>query len=110
MAYDTDLESRIDKEISSWNAGIVKKNMFGGIGYMLNGNLGFGIHKAEMIVRAGEEQSKELLSQPGIRVFDMTGRPMKNWFLAGSKAFENDSDLKQLLELGRDYALSLPPK
>jgi TfoX/Sxy family transcriptional regulator of competence genes len=63
------LEKRIDRIIAGWPEEIVKKKMFSGLGYMLQGNLAFGTHKKdELIVRAGEEQSHELLRKPGIRV------------------------------------------
>jgi TfoX/Sxy family transcriptional regulator of competence genes len=105
------LEERIDQNIAGWPEKIVKKKMFSGFGYMLQGNLAFGTHKKdELIVRAGEEQSQALLKKPGIRVFDMTGRPMKNWFMADAEAISSDEKLEELLRTGRDFALSLPPK
>jgi TfoX/Sxy family transcriptional regulator of competence genes len=105
------LEERIDQTISGWQTPPTKKKMFGGAGYMVNGNLAFGTHKkTELIVRAGEEKSSELLKDPNIRVFDMTGKPMKNWFIAGPEATTDDIRLLQLLETGKQYALSLPPK
>jgi TfoX/Sxy family transcriptional regulator of competence genes len=103
------LEKRIDELTAGW--GVNKKRMFSGFGYMINGNLAFGTHKKdELIVRAGEEKSEQLLKQPGIQIFDMTGKPMKNWFMAGGPAIKNDDDLLKLLETGRDFAKSLPPK
>ena len=103
------LEERVDKLTADWGA--TKKKMFSGHGYMINGNLAFGTHKKdELIVRAGEEQASNLLKQPGIRVFDMTGRPMKNWFMASGDAIKTDDSLLKLLETGRDFAQSLPPK
>lgn len=78
---------------------------------MINGNLAFGTHKKDqLIIRAGEEKAEELLRQPGIRVFDMTGKPMKNWFMATEEAFKTDGDLVKLLRTGKDFAESLPPK
>ncbi len=110
MAYNAELETSIDKLIDGWDMALNKKNMFGGIGYMINGNMAFGIHKDELIVRANEQQGKTLLKAEGIRIFDMTGRPMKNWFMASGKAIEPDKNLGKLLKIGRDFALSLPPK
>jgi len=106
---DNQLEQRIDSLSVEWQP--VKKRMFSGYGYMVNGNLAFGIHKQDqLIVRAGEEMAEELLKRPGIRVFDMTGRPMKNWFMATQEAFESDEELMDLLKTGYDFAKSLPLK
>ncbi|MBI2589347.1 TfoX/Sxy family protein [Candidatus Saccharibacteria bacterium] len=108
MAYDTHLEAGIDKLTLQWGLG--KKPMFGGLGYFLGGNMCFGIHKDELIVRATEEQGKELLKEPGMRPFDMSRHPMKTWFMGGGNAISDSNNLLKLLEIGRDYALNLPPK
>jgi TfoX/Sxy family transcriptional regulator of competence genes len=103
------LEERVDALSVRWNP--AKKRMFGGYGYMVNGNLAFGTHKQDqLIVRAGENKSEELLKRPGIRIFDMTGRPMKNWFMITEEAFKTDDQLLNLLKTGYDFAKSLPPK
>jgi len=110
MAYDNDLEDRIDKLTADWDVPLVKKKMFGGIGYMLHGNMSFGVHKNQLILRATDEQSVKLLKLTGIRPFEMGGRQSKNWLFAGGEAIGNDKKLRELLETGRDYALNLPPK
>lgn len=103
------LEERVDELTAGWS--LNKKRMFSGFGYMINDNLAFGTHKKdELIIRAGEDKAEQLLKQPGIRVFDMTGRPMKNWLMANEKAFKTDEDLLKLLKIGKDFAESLPPK
>jgi TfoX/Sxy family transcriptional regulator of competence genes len=108
MAYDTDLEAKIDSLTSDWD--LAKKKMFGGIGYLLSGNMAFGIHKDELILRADEKEAESLLKQEGIRLFDMTGRPMKNWLMAEQNAWSSDDKLEGLLKIGRDFASGLPPK
>ncbi len=110
MTYDTDLEQRIDKLTAGWTIPLVKKKMFGGFCYMLHGNLCFGSSKDELLVRATEEQTKEFLKQPGMHEFRMSHRPAKTWFNAGGEAIKPDYSLVKLLEVGCDYALSLPPK
>lgn len=103
------LEERIDSLTGGWQT--TKKRMFSGYGYMVNGNLAFGTHNQDqLIVRAGEEKAEELLKKPGIRIFDITGRPMKNWFVAVSEAVKTDKELQGLLTSGYDFAKSLPPK
>lgn len=110
MAYDLGLEERIDQTTEQWEEPLLKKKMFGGLGYLVYGNMCFGVHGEELIIRATEEQGRLLMERHGIRVFDMTGRPMKGWFLAGHEATEEDEELADLLVIGRDFGLSLPPK
>ena len=111
MAYDVKLEKRIDQVISSWDVEVVKKMMFGGLGYLIGGNMAFGIHhNGELIVRIDDMKGKELLKQPEFHYFEMGGKKsMKNWYMAGGLALENDN-LSRLLTLGRDFVLNLPPK
>ncbi len=108
MAYDTKLENRIDSLTADWE--LTKKQIFGGLCYFLNGNMALGIHKDELIVKANEDQGKELLKQLGMRPFDMSKRPMKNWFMAGGVAIKDDKKLLELLEISRDFTSTLPPK
>ena len=76
MAYNIDLEHRIDKVIDRLGY-ITKKKMFGGVGYLMNGNMCFGIHKEYLILRMSLEKSEELLKSEYVTPFDITGRPMK---------------------------------
>jgi TfoX/Sxy family transcriptional regulator of competence genes len=110
MAYDTGLETRIDEITEQWEEPLTKKKMFGGLGYFIYGNMCFGIHKDDLILRATPEEGDELLLKKGIRVFDMTGRPMKSWFMANDDAISEDINLHELLIIGRNFALALPPK
>lgn len=111
MTYDTGLERRIDATISDWGSILQKKKMFGAIGYLVNGNMAFGIHKDELIVRTDEAKGDELLKEPGVRHFSMGSHTsMKNWYMAGGEAIADDFKLAKLLELGNNFAQSLPPK
>jgi TfoX/Sxy family transcriptional regulator of competence genes len=112
MAYDERLEQRIDAVVAGWDVVVDKKKMFGGLGYLINGNMAFGIHHGgEVIVRLSETDGKELLKQPDTRNFTMGPRTsMKNWYLVGGEFIADDAKLAELLGKGRDYALTLPPK
>jgi TfoX/Sxy family transcriptional regulator of competence genes len=109
MAYNTKLEERIDNVVAGW-AGINKMSMFGGIGYLLNGNMCFGIHKDYLIVRMDREASEKKLKSKHVELFDITGRPMKGWVMVAEPGWETHADLVKWLDLGRDFALTLPPK
>jgi TfoX/Sxy family transcriptional regulator of competence genes len=109
MAYDEGLEQRIREQIEEL-PNVVGKKMFGGICFMVQGNMACGVHQDSLIVRVGAEQHEAALAQSHTKVFDITGRPMKNWILVTPDGIQSDADLKRWLEQGIDFALSLPPK
>jgi hypothetical protein len=109
MAYDEKFAARIRKAIGT-RKGLVAKQMFGGIAFLLNGNMCVGIHKDELIVRLDPTETDAALAKPHTRVFDLTGRPMKGWILVGSKGIATDPQLKQWVSVATTYAGALPPK
>lgn len=109
MPYDEGLAQRILDALGERD-GLESKKMFGGVGYMLRGNMSVGVHGDELIVRVGPRRYEEALRRPHARPFDMTGRPMKGWIWVGQEGFEDDEDLDAWVQLGVDFALSLPPK
>jgi len=109
MAYDSNLEKQIDSTISRWK-GFDKKKMFGGICYLVNGNMSFGIWKDYLIVRAGPQEAEKKLKLKCTKAFDITGKAMKGWVMVEKKGYKKDSDMKGWLELGRSFAKSLPRK
>jgi TfoX/Sxy family transcriptional regulator of competence genes len=84
--------------------------MFGGIGFMLRGNMCCGVHGADLIARVDPADTDALLCEPGTRRFDRTGRPMKGWVLVSPDALALDATLHDWLERSIRYAGSLPRK
>ncbi len=78
MAYDEKLAGRIRGLLAKRKA-ITEKKMFGGVAFLLNGNMCVGLHGVELIVRLDPKKTEEALAEPHTRIFDMTGRPMKGW-------------------------------
>jgi TfoX/Sxy family transcriptional regulator of competence genes len=109
MAYNIDLEHRIDKMIGRLGD-ITKRKMFGGIGYLLNGNMCFGIHQGYLILRTSLEQAAELLKSEDTAPFDITGRPMKGWLMVSPDAVETEDQLLEMLQIGASFARTLPGK
>ena len=109
MAYDEGLEQRI-REVLDEQPNLVEKKMFGGVGFMVQGNMTCGVHKDMLIVRVGPEAYEESLQYPHTRLFDMTGRAMKGWVMIEPEGIESDADLKQWVQSGLEFALTLPPK
>ena len=109
MAYDEGLAQRI-REVLAERPGLVENKMFGGIGFMLQGNMACGVLKDELIVRVGPERYEEAVTRPHTRPFDFTGRPMRGWVTVASEGYESDEALQGWVQQGVDFALSLPPK
>ena|SRR3990172_3548839 len=109
MPYNIDLEDRIDR-LAPRLGDLAKKKMFGGVGYMLNGNMCFGIHKEYLLLRILLERAEKLLKSEYFRPFDMTRNPMKGWLLVSPDAVETEEQLSDMLKLGLDFARTLPKK
>jgi TfoX/Sxy family transcriptional regulator of competence genes len=90
--------------------GLVEKKMFGGLAFLVNGNMSVGVHGSDLIVRIDPETSEVALKEPGARIFDLTGRAMKGWLLVGGDGLKDSSSLKKWVRRGVDYASSLPKK
>jgi hypothetical protein len=84
--------------------------MFGGISFLLNGNMAVGVHADELMVRVGKEAHDQTVELPGARIFDLSGRPMRGWLVVGPDGLETESDLDAWIDRGRAYAETLPPK
>jgi hypothetical protein len=109
VAHDKELEERIDLLSLNW-PGLSKKKMFGGVGYLLNGNMACGIWKASLVVRCGAESYGRYLALPDVSEFAVTGRPMVGWVLVGPDALAGEESLLGWLERGRDFAATLEAK
>ncbi|MFC2084691.1 TfoX/Sxy family protein [Bacteroidota bacterium] len=84
--------------------------MFGGMGFILNGNMCFGVHKNFLILRLGEETAEKALQKKQVRAFDITERPMKGWIMISIDNFKDDLDLKIWTERAISFVKTLPPK
>ena len=109
MAFDEQLANRVREQLSR-KAGLVEKRMFGGLAFLINGNMSVGIHGNDLIVRLALEATDAALKEPGTRVFDLTGRPMKGWLLVGGAVLNDPASLTKWVRLGVEYASSLPKK
>ena len=108
MAYNLKLAERIRFELNG--IPVVEKNMFGGVGFLLNGNLACGVNKNDLIVRVDPEKHIGLLKKPHVRPFDMTGRPMKGWLVVEAEGVKTDKQLSRWLKEGVEFASMLPEK
>jgi TfoX/Sxy family transcriptional regulator of competence genes len=109
VAFSEDLADQIRLRIGS-RPGLSEKEMFGGIAFMIRGNMAVGVSGDDLMVRVGKEAHEEALTRPGARTFDMTGRPMAGWVLIAPEGTPTEEDLDLWVNQGLKYAESLPPK
>ncbi|HEU4760001.1 MAG TPA: TfoX/Sxy family protein [Dehalococcoidia bacterium] len=109
MAYNQELADRV-RSILSANPGLAEKKMFGGLSFLLRGNMCCGVLGDDLIVRLGPEDHAQALAQPHARPMDFTGRPMRGFVYVGREGWRSDDDLARWLQRGVDLAASLPPK
>lgn len=109
MACDETLAQRI-RDGFARTIGIVEKKMFGGIGFLLNGNMCVGVWKDSLVVRLSAEEGAAALYEPHVREFDITGRPMKGWIVVDPPGIDDDRDLNEWLHRALEFIRTLPAK
>jgi TfoX/Sxy family transcriptional regulator of competence genes len=110
MPYDLNLAARIRYALKE-HPTIVEKKMFGGVGYMINGNMACGVQGDDLIVRVGIENDIAALSKPHVRPFmPVRGKPMAGWILVAPLGTSTDLELEKWVQTGYEYASSLPEK
>lgn len=108
MAYNEKLANRIREEFG--NLPFIEKKMFGGIGFLVYGNMACGVHKNNMIVRVDHDKYENLIKKKHTRVFDITGRPMKGWLMVEPNGCSTAKQVSTWVKEGVELALTLPPK
>jgi TfoX/Sxy family transcriptional regulator of competence genes len=109
MPYNARLEEKIDNAVARWKD-VQKKKMFGGVCWLLRGNMCFGIWKDFLIVRMDKGLAEKSLQGKNVRPFDITGKPMAGWVLVEEAVWKSAAGLAKWLEIGKEFALSLPEK
>ena len=109
MAYDENLAKRLSRLIAKRND-FYEQKMFGGLGFLLRGNMCFGIWKNDLILRLGLEIAPKILKDKNAIPFDITGRPMKGWVMIKPSGFKSDVDLKKWITKAINFVSQLPRK
>lgn len=110
MAYDEELAHRVREQLGN-EVGVVEKAMFGGLAFLLGGNMAVGISRGgELMVRVGADAADDALKRPHTRSFDMTGRPMKGWILVSPEGLQTKRQLGAWVGRGVAFARTLPAK
>ena len=110
MAYDEGLAQRV-RTVLAVRPDVDERRMFGGIAFLIAGNMCCGVLGEDLIVRLDPAEAAKLMSpERGTRPFDVTGRPMRGWLFVAPEATAEDTDLEEWLGRAEDFASSLPPK
>ena len=109
MAFDEALAARV-REALAPRAEVSERKMFGGIAFMVAGNMAVGVIDDDLMVRLGIEDAEHALAEPHVRPMDFTGRPAKGMVFVDAGGTAADEDLASWVDAGADFAASLPPK
>jgi hypothetical protein len=109
MAFSAALADRIRHALGR-ERGVVEKRMFGGLGFLLSGNLVVGVWHDSLIARLGSEDGRAALAEPHVAPFSPTGRPMTNWVLVGPEGLDADEQLAGWVRRATAFVRTLPPK
>jgi TfoX/Sxy family transcriptional regulator of competence genes len=109
MAYDERLAERIRGALAGWQT-TSEKRMFGGIAFLIGGNMCCGVIQDLLVLRLGSPGAETALRRPHTREMDFTGRPMKGMVYVEPEGTDTDTELQGWLEQAVEFAHSLPRK
>lgn len=109
MTYSESLADRIRQALAGRKK-IEERKMFGGIGYLLKGNMLVGVWKTSLIARLGPDEAQKALQEPHVKVFDITGRAMKGWVMVEPEGLETDEELSGWIARAWEFVGTLPAK
>ena len=109
MAYDEELADRV-RDVLAITPNVSERKMFGGMAFMIAGNMACGIVGSDLMLRLGDDGADAVLDQPHVRPMDFTHRPMRSMVYVGAAGVETDHALRDWIEKAVGFASSLPPK
>jgi TfoX/Sxy family transcriptional regulator of competence genes len=110
MAFDEDLAERVRGVLASAGMRPTEKKMFGGLSFLIDGNMCCGVLGADLLARVGPDAAAGALAEPATRPFDMGRGPSKGWVVVAPDGIATDQDLSAWVDRALAYATSLPPK
>jgi hypothetical protein len=109
MPYDETLVAKIRRRLGR-RTNLTEKKMFGGVGFLLSGNICCGAWKEFLILRLGEDAARQVLTEEHTRPFDITGRPMRGWAMVEPPGWQDDRRLRRWIDWAISFATKLPKK
>ena len=109
MAYDKAVADRIWKMLVR-RKGLTERKMFGGIAFMINGNMCCGVIGDRVVLRLGSTAADEALEEPHVEPMDFTGKPMRSMVYLEPAGYADEAVLRQWVRRAAKFASMLPPK
>ena len=109
MAYSEELAERV-RDLIFERPEVSERKMFGGVAWMVSGNMAVGINGDRLMVRLSPEDAERALAEPHVGPMDFTGKPMRGFVTVEPEGLEGDDALAGWIDVGGDFAASLPPK
>lgn len=109
MPYEQELVERVRRTLSVYQERTERK-MFGGLAFMLRGNMCCGVHGDELILRLNEELARQALTRRHVRRFDLGGRPVRSMVMVAAEGCRTDEEVEAWVRPAAEHALSLPAK
>jgi TfoX/Sxy family transcriptional regulator of competence genes len=110
MAYDEELADRI-RSLLGGRAGMTEKKMFGGLAFLVGGNMAIAASgQGGILVHVDPEESEDLVATTPAELMEMRGRQMAGWLRVDAADVADEAALAEWVERGAGYAASLPPK
>ena len=109
MVFDKTLYSKV-KKVADNQKHLMDMKMFGGVGFLLKGNMCFGVYKDFLILRLGPEEANKALTKKHVKDFDITGRPMKGWVMVHHKGLSEKHALTGWIDLAYKFVDQMPRK
>jgi TfoX/Sxy family transcriptional regulator of competence genes len=111
MAYDERLAEEVRERLATEDFDVVEKKMFGGLGFMVEGNLAVAAsRRGGLLVRTDPADAEALESRPGVEPMESTGRRMPGWFFVAPEALANEDDVGAWVDRALAFVATLPPK
>jgi hypothetical protein len=107
MPFDEGLARQVRDRLAGHES-VSEKGMFGGLAFFVDGNLCVGVIRQNLVARVGPERSPAALERPGVRPFDLTGRPMSGWVMVAPMGYPDAGALAGWVQEALDYVLTLP--
>jgi hypothetical protein len=109
MAYSEELADRVRESIFE-RSEVTEKKMFGGVAWMIAGNMAVATIGEGLLVRVDPEEIEAVKLEAHVGPMDMGGRTMGGFVIVDSPGIETDENLERWIETGAARATSLPPK
>jgi len=110
MSFDQELAERVRAVLAAAGQAPAEKKMFGGLSFLVSGNMCCGVMGTDLLARVGPEQAGAALAEPATRPFDMGRGPSMGWVVVGPDGIATDQALTAWVDRALSYATGLPPK